>query len=212
MGWYEQTIMNRIIERVLGGPQVEAQRRRALAGVAGEVLEVGIGTGLDLLALPASVRALTAVTRDAALHPLAARRAADRALSVAHVTGSADALPCGDASFDSVVTTFLFCSLPGPDAAARECARVLRGTGRLFFLEHVVAATPGRRLAQKIFDLPSRAVLCGCSLVRDTPATLRTCGFDLETLDYVEVPALPLTHRTLALGVARKRAGAPLGA
>lgn len=207
MGWYEQTIMNRIIERSLGDHQIEAQRRRVLAGVTGDVLEVGIGTGLNVLALPASVRALTAVTRDDALHPLAARRAADRALSIAHVTGTADALPCGDASFDSVVTTFLFCSLSRADAAARECARVLRDTGRLFFLEHVIAATRGRRIAQRILDLPSRAVLCGCSLVRDTPATLQAAGFDLETIDYVEVPALPLTHRYLASGVARKRTG-----
>jgi hypothetical protein len=82
---------------------------------------------------------------------------------------------------------------------------VLRRTGRLFFLEHVVAASGARRVAQRIFDLPSRAVLCGCSLVRDTPATLQSAGFHLETIDYVEVPALPLTHRYLACGVARKR-------
>jgi ubiquinone/menaquinone biosynthesis C-methylase UbiE len=212
MSWYEQTIMNRIIERVLGGHQVEAQRRRVLAGVTGEVLEVGIGTGLNVLALPASVHALTAVTRDDGLHPLAARRAVDRALSITHVTGTADALPCADASFDSVVTTFLFCSLSRADTAARECARVLRDTGRLFFLEHVVAAHRGRRIAQQILDLPSRAALCGCSLVRDTPATLRNAGFDLETIDYVDVPALPLTHRYLACGVARKRTGARVGA
>lgn len=205
MSWYEQTIMNRIIERVLGGRQVGEQRRRLLSDVTGDALEVGIGTGLNVLALPTSVRALTTVTRDDALHPLAARRAADRALSITHITGTAGALPCADASFDSVVTTFFFCSLPEADAVARECARVLRDDGRLFFLEHVVAARRGQRIAQQIFDLPSRAVLCGCSLVRDTPADLRTAGFDLETIDYVEVPTLPLTHRYLARGIARKR-------
>jgi ubiquinone/menaquinone biosynthesis C-methylase UbiE len=206
MGWYEQTIFSRILERVLGDRQIEAQRRHVLAGVTGDILEVGIGTGLNALALPDSVRALTAVTYDDALHPLAVQRAADRALAITHLTGAAEALPCADASFDSVIATFLFCSLPDTAGAARECARVLRDTGRMFFLEHVIAPGRGRRIAQRILDLPSRAVLCGCSLVRDTPATLQAAGFELETIDYIEVPALPLTHRYLARGIARKRA------
>jgi SAM-dependent methyltransferase len=211
MGWYERTVMNRILERVLGDEQVAAQRRHVLAGVGGEVLEVGLGTGLNVPALPRSVRTCTAVTRDAALHPLAARRAAHRGLEITHVPGVADALPCPDRTFDSVVTTFLFCSLSDPLAAARECARVLRDTGKLFFLEHVVAPGRGRRFAQQILDLPSRAVLCGCSPVRDTPAVLRAAGFEFEVIDYVDVPALPLTHRYLARGVARKHRDVPDG-
>lgn len=206
MSWYEQAVLNPILERVLGHPQITAQRREALADVRGDVLEIGVGTGLNVPALPASVRALTALTPAADVHPLVSRRAHDRGLAITHVSGSAEALPCDDASFDSVITTFLFCSLPDPAAAARECLRVLRPAGRLFFLEHVLAEHRPRRVAQRIFDLPSRLVLCGCSLVRDTPRTLQAAGFEMDTLVHFDVPPMPITHRYLARGMARKRA------
>jgi ubiquinone/menaquinone biosynthesis C-methylase UbiE len=203
MSWYERNVMDRIIERVLGASRVEEARRQVLEQVRGDVLEIGLGTGLNLNAYPPAVRALTAVTREQDLHPLATRRAAERAISIRHLQGSAEQLPCADRSFDTVVCTFLFCSLSAADAAARECARVLRPEGRLLFLEHVAAPTRVKRTAQKILDLPSRAVLCGCSLVRDTPEILRGAGFQLEALECFELRSLPWTHSYVARGLAR---------
>lgn len=203
MSWYEQHVMNRIIERVLGTQEVERVRRQVLAPVQGEALEVGLGTGLNLLAYPPTLRALTAVTRDAELHPRAVRRAGERGISIRHVQGHADQLPCADQTVDTVVSTFLFCSISRAEAVAREYARVLRPDGRLVFLEHVRAESRGQRLVQRLMDLPSRAVLCGCSLVRDTPAILRAAGFRFESLECFQLPALPWTHRYLARGVAR---------
>jgi ubiquinone/menaquinone biosynthesis C-methylase UbiE len=203
MSWYEQHVMNRIIERVLGTRDIENARRQVLASAEGAVLEVGLGTGLNLLAYPPAVRALTTVTRDAALHPLAVQRAGERGISIQHLQGNADHLPCADKSADTVVSTFLFCSISGAEAVAREYARVLRPEGRLLVLEHVRAENRVQRIAQRIMDLPSRAVLCGCSLVRDSPAILRQAGFRFEALEYVQLPTLPWTHSYLARGVAR---------
>lgn len=203
MSWYEQHVMNRIIERVLGTQDVEHVRRQVLAPVQGDVLEVGLGTGLNLLAYPPTLRALTAVTRDSELHPLAVRRAGERGISIRHVQGRADQLPCADQTVDTVVSTFLFCSISSAETVAREYARVLRPDGRLVFLEHVRAENRGQRLVQRLMDLPSRAVLCGCSLVRDTPAILRAAGFRFEPLECFQLPTLPWTHRYLARGVAR---------
>lgn len=203
MSWYERNVLDRIIERVLGTARVEDARRQALAQVKGDVLEIGLGTGLNLNAYPLAVRAMTVVTRDQDLHPLAVRRAAERGISIRHLQGSADQLPCSDRSFDTVVSTFLFCSLSSADAAARESARVLRPDGRLVFLEHIVAPTRLKRITQKILDLPSRAVFGGCSLVRDTPELLRAAGFQLEALECFELPSLPWTHSYVARGLAR---------
>lgn len=203
MSWYEQHVMNRIIEVVLGTSGVTTARREALAPAQGTVLEVGMGTGLNLLAYPPAVRAVTAVTRDPELHPLAATRASQKGIAVEHLQGDGEQLPCADGSIDTVVSTFLFCSIPNAEAVAREYLRVLRPDGRLIFLEHVRAPTRTQRAVQRIMDLPSRAVLCGCSLVRDTPAVLQTAGFALERLECFQVPKLPWTHSYLASGLAR---------
>lgn len=205
MSWYEQHVMNRIIERVLGRREVEQARREVLASAGGVILEVGLGTGLNLLAYPLAVRAVTAVTRDEALHPLAVKRASERGISVQHMQADAAHLPVADRSVDTVVSTFLLCSIRGAEAVAREFSRVLRPDGRLLFLEHVRAEKPGQRLLQRVLDLPSRAVLSGCSLVHDAPTTLRAAGFRLEKVECSQLPRLPWTHSFVARGVARPR-------
>jgi SAM-dependent methyltransferase len=149
-----------------------AARRDLLAGARGRVLELGAGTGLNVPHYPRDLDVVL-TEPDRAMVTKLRKKGAD--VTVA----SADALPFADASFDTVVSTLVFCTVPDVPRALREVRRVLRPGGRLLFLEHV-RAEPGTRLErwQDRLERPWRALACGCRCNRDFLATLRAAGFD----------------------------------
>jgi ubiquinone/menaquinone biosynthesis C-methylase UbiE len=203
MGWYEQEIFNRfILDRALDVPSVRAARERTLAAAGGAILEIGLGTGLNLPFYPAPTRAIASSGPEPEISPRAARRAADRGAEVAHVQGDARRLPFDAGRFDTVVCTFVLCTVPDPACAVREMARVLRPGGRLLFLEHVAAPGGARRLFQRIFEAPLRPLLCGCEVTRDTERTLVENGLAIAEIDRYDLPSMPWLHRGVIRGIA----------
>jgi SAM-dependent methyltransferase len=203
VGWYEQKVFNPfILDRALDVPEVRAERTRALASAGGAILEIGLGTGLNLPSYPASAREIASSGPEAELSPEAARRAADRGLRVAHVQGDARRLPFDGGRFDTVVCTFVLCTVPEPARVVRELARVLRPGGRVLFLEHVVAPGGARRLFQRLLDAPMRPVLCGCQVTRDTERTLVENGLAIAEIERYDVAAMPWLHRRVIRGIA----------
>ncbi|MBI2369973.1 MAG: class I SAM-dependent methyltransferase [Deltaproteobacteria bacterium] len=151
--------------------------RREVVGLAeGRVLEVGIGTGLNLPWYEKAA-AVTGVDPDPHMLQRAEPRARAAAIPVELRLLSGEELPFEDATFDTVVATLTFCTIPDPLAAAREVRRVLRPGGSLRFLEHVRA--PRARLA-RLQDLATplwRRLCAGCHPNRDTLACFRQAGF-----------------------------------
>jgi ubiquinone/menaquinone biosynthesis C-methylase UbiE len=203
MSWYEQRVFNRfILDPSMDIPEVHAERALALREASGDVLEIGMGTGLNLADYPASVGRIASVGPEAALHPFAVRRAAERGLRVDHTEGDARRLPFDAARFDTAVCTFVLCTIPEPERAVREIRRVLRPSGKLLFLEHVVAASGVRRAAQRAFRAPMSVMLCGCEMTRDTERTLTDGGFAFRDLARYDLPAMAWLFRHLIRGVA----------
>ena len=209
MGWYERVVFRRAMDAVLGQPEVHAERVEALAHARGAILEVGIGTGLNLPAYPDRVTAIKALTLEAALDPRAAARAAERGIAVSLVSGDAERMPFDDETFDTVACTFLLCSVGDPSAVVREVRRILRPEGRLLFMEHVAYVAPGKRAIQRVLDPVSRVVSCGCSLVRESASTIADAGLQIEELVDLHLPAMTWPHRRVIRGVAT-RGSAPL--
>jgi ubiquinone/menaquinone biosynthesis C-methylase UbiE len=147
-------------------------RRDLSRGLDGEVLEVGAGTGRQLVYHPPGVL-LTAVDPDAA----ALRRAAERAPRARLVVAQAEALPFPDDSFDWVIFALVLCMVGDPGAALREARRVLRPGGRLRVLEHVRSPRPALARAQTLANPAWGAVAGGCHLDRDTRQTIVVVGF-----------------------------------
>ena len=208
MSWYEQKVFNPfVLDRALDVPEVHAERAELLAEASGEILEIGLGTGLNLPDYPASVTALVSVGPERELHPYAVRRAAARGLRVAHTPGDARRLPGGAARFDTVVCTFVLCTVPEPARAVRELARVLRPGGRLLFLEHVIAARGARRAFQRLLNAPLRQVLCGCEVTRDSERTIAANGFAIERIERHDLGPMAWLHRGVIRGVATAHGG-----
>jgi ubiquinone/menaquinone biosynthesis C-methylase UbiE len=209
MGWYEQKVFNPfILDKALDVPEVNAERARLLAEASGDILEIGLGTGLNLPSYPPSVAEIVSVGRERELHPYATRRAAARGMRVAHTPGDARCLPFDAARFDVVVCSFVLCTVPEPARAVRELARVLRRGGRLLFLEHVIAARGARRAFQRLLRAPMRPLLCGCEVTRDSERTIVENGFAIQRIERHDLPSMAWLHRGVIRGVAEVRGGA----
>jgi ubiquinone/menaquinone biosynthesis C-methylase UbiE len=188
-------------------------RRRLLDGLAGDVLEVGVGSGINFRHYPATVRRVLAVEPDPSFRERAAREAEDAPITVDVVEGDAEHLPAPDASMDAVVVAGVLCSVPDQRRALAEFARVLRPGGELRFYEHVAADGGFLRALQRALDgTVWPRLFAGCHPARSTERAMLDAGFRPEdTVRFRFVPTLlsyPVSPRIL--GTARRAgSGAP---
>jgi SAM-dependent methyltransferase len=171
-------------------------RRDLLADVRGRVLEIGAGTGLNVEHYPAGSDVLYTEP-----DPHMARRLRARGVEV--VAAGAEALPFPDATFDTVVSTLVLCTVPDVPAALREIKRVLMPAGRLLFLEHVRAA-PGTKLErwQDRLHGPWHALACGCNCNRDLLRELSAASFSVVGATREEWRFMPPIVRPVLRGSA----------
>jgi ubiquinone/menaquinone biosynthesis C-methylase UbiE len=184
-------------------------RAELLADARGETLEVGAGTGHNLEHYPDAVSRLVLAEPD----PHMAKRLRPHALAtrgqaVEVIEAPAEALPFEDASFDTVVSTLVLCTVSDPAKAVFELRRVLRDDGRLLLIEHVRGAD-GTRLTrwQDRLEQPWGWFAGGCHPNRATEAALAAGGFDLEGVSSHTLPRSALLIRPAIAGVAAPSAG-----
>lgn len=141
------------------------------------VLEIGIGTGKNVRFHPTGAR-VVGIDISPRMLERARRRVARYSASTELLVADAQQLPFASASFDTVVSTFVFCSVPDPAAALAEARRVLVPGGQLLLLEHVLSERPLlRRLMRWLDPIPAR--LWGAHLDRETGRTVRDAGFEV---------------------------------
>jgi SAM-dependent methyltransferase len=176
---------------------IAAEREALLRGATGKVLEIGAGTGLNVAHYPAGAD-VTFTEPD----PYMARRLRRRGADV--VEAVAEKLPFPDASFDTVVSTLVLCTVPDVPATLREVRRVLRPDGRLLFLEHV-RADPGSSLErwQDRLHGPWHAFACGCNCNRDLLASFSAAGFSVDEVAPRSWRFMPPLVRPVLVGTAR---------
>lgn len=180
-----------------------------MPGARGRVLEIGVGSGLNLPHYDAaSVAEVVGIDPSAELLREAERVARRLPLPIRLHVGSAEDLPFDDASFDSVVITYTLCSVPSLDRALAEVRRVLRPDGAVYFCEHGRAPDAGVRRVQALLEPAWKRLAGGCHLTRDTPAALERAGFAIEELDTMYLPGARFMNWN-AWGVARPARGAP---
>jgi SAM-dependent methyltransferase len=190
---------------VIGLSENAGQRetRRALVGMAtGRTLEVGAGSGVNLPHYPAAVSELVVTEPAPAMLTHLRRQLESDPPPVGRwelTKAGAEHLPFDDAAFDTVVATFVHCTIPEPGLAMSEIARVLRPGGRYLFLEHV-RAEDGSALArfQDLVAVPHRYVAAGCHPNRRTEELLRAAPLTIERLDHgVQPRSFPSVRPTI---------------
>lgn len=165
------------------------QRDLLLAGLAGQVIEVGAGNGLNFSHYPPQVDRVLAIEPDPHLRALAEQSANHAPVPVEVVAGVADRLPADDAAFDAAVVSFVLCSVPDQARALAEVHRVVRGGGQLRFLEHVRAESPRLARMQRLLDATVWPVFGGgCHAGRDTATAVKDAGFRIDSIERFRFP------------------------
>lgn len=207
MSWLMSAVYDRFMLSAEEACLVE-WRGELLAGLAGEVLEIGAGTGANLPHYPAAVSRLVLTEPDRHMLAKLERRAARAGRAGVELRGApSDALPFPDAAFDAVVSTLVLCSVTDLERTLREVLRVLRPGGRFVFLEHVAAEDrPSRLVWQERVEPVWKHIAGNCHLTRRTGAAIRRAGFEIERETRESMRKASTLARQTIRGVARKPA------
>jgi len=206
MGFYSERVFPRLINRLMDTTQTRETRARVCAGLTGDVLEIGFGTGLNLPHLPAAVTRLWAVDPMENGRILAGDRLSAARVDVGFIGLDGQSIPLEDDSVDSALSTWTLCSIPDPVAAVREIRRVLRPGGRLCFVEHGRSPDPRVLAWQRRLNPIQRRLACGCTLDSDIPAIIEHGGLTVDRLDNYYAKGEPKTQGWTFEGAALRSA------
>ena len=193
MSFYQERILPHLIQLSMKQTHFEPYRRRVTDAACGRVLEIGIGSGLNLPLYPSNTH-IVGLEPSAKLLSMARAVAAERSQAIELIEGTAESLPLPDRSIDTVVTTWTMCSIPNLQAALSEVRRVLRDDGRLIFAEHGLSHEPNVARWQNRLTPLWKRIGGGCHLNRPIDALLTEAGFRITTLQtgYMKGPK-PMT-------------------
>ena len=192
MGFYDKYIMPRFINCACGSKPIMKQREKVVGQASGVVLEIGIGTGLNLPFYDA-----TKVERLIGLDPseqswvLAGERAAKLEFDVEFIGLPGEQIPLHDNSVDTVLVTYSLCTIPDPVAALEGMARVLKPGGQLIFCEHGIAPDDNVIKWQERINPIWNPIAGGCNINRNIPNLIGSAGFAIQNLQEMYLPSTP---------------------
>ncbi|HEV2375252.1 MAG TPA: class I SAM-dependent methyltransferase [Streptosporangiaceae bacterium] len=180
MGLYRDQLLPRFTHLTLNNREFAKLRARITAGLEGEVLEIGFGSGLNIPHYPAGVTRVWAVDPALVGRKMAAERVAARGVPTDYIGTDAQAIPLADESVDHALSTWTLCTIPDPGKALAEVHRVLRPGGTLHFLEH--GLSPDEKVARFQARLTPlhRLIAGGCELNRPIEALVRSAGLAMS--------------------------------
>ena len=188
MGLYDKYVIPRVIELVCGLKPTMRQREKIIHRAKGLVLEIGIGSGLNLPFYDTNE-----VSHLIGIDPFPHQKKLDERLDASPISSefictTATKLPMEDNSVDTVISTYTFCSIDRLQSALIECRRVLKPNGSLLFIEHGIAPDEKIRRVQNRINPIWRKISGGCNLNRDIPYTLSSNGFILSDIETMYLP------------------------
>ena len=192
MGFYARHVLPRLLNLSCGTKVVERQRRKVVPLAEGRVLEVGIGSGLNLPFYdPAKVERVFGLDPAEEMLAYARRRAEAVPFPVEVLALEGERIPLERDSVDTVLVTYTLCTIPDAVAALEGMARVLKSGGRLIFCEHGRAPDEAVRRWQHRLNPLWKRIGGGCNLDRDIPGLIEAAGFRLDTLESMYLPRAP---------------------
>lgn len=195
MSVYENQILPYLIHVSMRPATLAAYRQRVVPAAEGRVLEIGVGSGLNLPYYSAAAAEVVGLDPSPKLLSMAGKAARRTTRRIELLEGSAEAIPLDDSSVDTVVTTWTLCTIPDVSKALAEMRRVLKRNGRLLFAEHGRSPDPGVRYWQDRLTPVWRRIGGGCQLNRPIPQLVEGAGFRIEQMENGYMPGpKPMTY------------------
>jgi ubiquinone/menaquinone biosynthesis C-methylase UbiE len=183
MGFYDDVLVPKLCHLAMRNRRLIPYRQRAISRAEGRVLEIGVGSGLNLPFYGASVSEILALEPAPKLIAMAQQLTRASVAPVKFIEASAEAMPIDDHSVDTVVTTWTMCTIPQATIALSEMRRVLKRSGRLVFVEHGLAPDKGVRWWQDRLTPAWRRISGGCHLNRPVREMIEQGGFRVDRLE-----------------------------
>ncbi|WP_424627377.1 class I SAM-dependent methyltransferase [Bradyrhizobium sp. SYSU BS000235] len=192
MGFYDRYVGPRIVSCLCSLEDVTEQRRLVLPKAHGVVLEVGIGSGLNLPHYdPSKVKRVIGVDPGEGFLALGKERSNNARVPLELIQAPAEKIPLDDNIADTAVLTYTLCSVSDPQQALREIRRVLKPDGTLIFCEHGKADNASVIRWQDRLNPIWNVLACGCNLNRDTVGLLAGAGFQIGEIERFYLPRTP---------------------
>ncbi len=203
MGFYDRHILPPMLNACMGMKQLREEREKIVPKASGDVVEIGIGSGLNLPHYGPDVESVTGVDPSIELQKRARERASQAVFPVYFKSISGESLPLDDESFDCAVITWTLCTIPDPGKALAEVRRVLKPGGKLFFIEH--GHSPDESVArwQERINGFWPKITGGCNVNRHMDTLIAGGGFTFEEMEtgYIKGPR-PMSY--MYRGVAQR--------
>ena len=192
MSFYDRHILPIVLNLSCGTKVVQRQRQKVVPLAEGRVLEIGIGSGLNLPFYdPARVERVIGLDPAEEMLAYARRKSVDLPFPVEYLALEGEHIPLERESVDTVLVTYTLCTIPDAVAALEGMRRVLKPGGRLIFCEHGRAPDEAVRRWQHRLNPLWKRIGGGCNLDRDIPALIEGAGFRMDSLDSMYLPRAP---------------------
>jgi ubiquinone/menaquinone biosynthesis C-methylase UbiE len=188
MGFYNDVILPRLCHLVMQDPRLTRYRERVIGSAEGRVLEIGIGSGLNLPFYQRHAHEIVGVEPIPQLIAMARQVAERMSIPVTFIEESAEAISLEDNTVDTVVSTWTLCTIPEANSTLAEMRRVLKPSGRLLFVEHGLAPEASVRRWQTWLTPVWKRISCGCQLNRPIRTMIEKAGFSFDRLETAYMP------------------------
>ena len=207
MSFYEERILPHLIDKACSVGQVMKLRKQVVPRAKGTVLEVGMGSGINLeFYQPDQVELVYGLEPSAGMRRKASANLERSPITVEWLDLPGEQIPLANETVDTVLLTFTLCTIPDWRAALEQMKRVLKPDGQLLFLEHGESPEPGTQKWQHRITPGWRKIAGGCHLNRNIAELIASAGFEIIELDNLYVPKTPKVAGYIYKGCARKAA------
>ena len=192
MSLYEKYVLPKFLNCACGSKPVARQREKVVPLAEGRVLEIGIGSGLNLPFYDKTkVDEIWGLDPSEELSEMARTVATHEGMKVNFISSGAEEIPLPDNHFDSVLITYTMCTIPEVIRANTEIRRVLKEQGKMIFCEHGVAPDDNIRKWQKRINTFWGKIAGGCNINRNIPSLIQESGFDIVEMEEMYLPNTP---------------------
>jgi ubiquinone/menaquinone biosynthesis C-methylase UbiE len=192
MSLYEKYVLPKFLNCACGSKPVSYQRKKVVPLAEGKVLEIGIGSGLNLPFYDKTkIDEIWGLDPSEELSVMAKQVANEESMEVKFISSGAEDIPLPDNYFDSVLVTYTMCTIPEVQRANQEIRRVLKDNGKMIFCEHGEAPDQNIRKWQNRINPLWGKLAGGCNINRKIPSIIQESGFDIIEMEEMYLPNTP---------------------